>query len=50
MSNKKMEKILFYDEAQKAWVVDMMEVDVQDRELINQGANENESNQEHSYA
>lgn len=27
MSNKKIEKIMFYDEKQKAWIVDTMEID-----------------------
>jgi hypothetical protein len=30
MSKKKFERILYYDEAQKAWVVDMMEVNEDD--------------------
>ena len=27
MSNKKIKRIMFYDEKQKAWIVDTMEID-----------------------
>lgn len=43
------EKIMFYDEAQKAWVVDMMEVENKDQESMNQQVQENQSKGEHSY-
>jgi hypothetical protein len=34
MSDKIVKKIMFYDEAQKAWVVDMMEMENNDQELM----------------
>jgi hypothetical protein len=51
MSDKIVKKIMFYDEAQKAWVVDMMEMENNDQELMSQGSiQENQQEGECSYA
>jgi hypothetical protein len=50
MSNKRVENIMFYDEAQKAWVVDRVEVENNDQDAMNQNImQENQSKQERSY-